>query len=110
MAWMRRIALAGLCTAALAGAAAAPASADVVSDLGLLPEGLATLPVGFDPNNFDPLAIESNIIQPGPTLPVDMDGSALRNPPGTAAQKPAASATKAKKARKNKRARRARGR
>lgn len=105
---MRRIALAGLCTAALAGAS--PASADVISDLGLLPEGIALLPAGFDPNNFDPLAIQSNIIQPGPTLPVDMDGSAVRNPPGTAAQKPPATATKAKKARKTKRSRRARRR
>ena len=106
MAEMRRVLLIAAASAALTGATAGPASADILSDLGVSTEGLVTLPQGFDPlTNFDPLSIDMAIGLPddGTPRPVDMTTDWIRNPPGTPVKKSSKAARKRKKGRRARR-------
>lgn len=106
MAEMRRVLVIAAASAALTGAAATPASADILSDLGVSTEGLATLPAGFDPlTSFDPFSIQTTIGLPddGTPRPVDMTTDWIRNPPGTPVKKSSKAARKRKKSRRARR-------
>lgn len=103
MAVMRRLLVTTIAAAALAGASAAPASADVLSDLGVSTEGLVNLPAGFDPLNFDPLAIDMAIGIPKPVVPVPIDMTTKWMPTGKPLTAPSRASKKASKRRKKSR-------
>ena len=104
MAVMRKVLAAAAVSAAIAGAGAGPASADVLSDLGVSTTGLTTLPAGFDPLSFDPLSIEITIGLPkAAPLPVDMTTKWMPVGEPLKKSKPAGASKKRKKSRRARR-------
>ena len=104
---MRRILLSALIASALTGAAAAPASADILSDLGVSTAGLSYLPAGFDINTINPLEIETQIhVASSTPHPVDRTNATMWDPPVTPIKKSTSSRKASAKKRKSRRARR----